>query len=86
MLYYAYFFHKAINKYILAWKKPANNNYNLLQNVFINKNWQQIKQLIKILKPFVSATKHIKGNTNRPSVEGSYSALWELIINIKLLH
>ena len=86
MLRYALLLYKAINKYLLAQKKPANNSYNLFQDALTNKDQQQVKQLVKILKPFILATKRIKGNTNSPSVKGLYSALQELITNIELLY
>jgi hypothetical protein len=38
-------------------------------------NWKQVEQFIKILKPFISATKCIEGDTNSPSVKGLYSTL-----------
>ena len=75
MLRCTYLLCKAINKYLLAWRKPANNSYDLLQDALTNKDWQQVEQLIKILKPFILATKHIKGNANSPGVKGLYSAL-----------
>ena len=77
---------KAINKYLFAQRKPANDSYNLIQDLLTNDNWKQVEQLIKILKPFILATKCIKGDTNSPSVKGSYGALQELITNIELLH
>ena len=46
-----------------------------MQDLFTNDNWKQVEQLVKILKPFILATKHIKGNINSLSVEGSYGAL-----------
>jgi len=45
----------------------------------------EVKQLVKILKPFILATKYIKGDTNSYGIKGLYRALWELIINIELL-
>ena len=78
--------YKAINKYLLAQRKPANNSYNLSQDALTNKDWQQVEQLVKILKPFILATKRIEGNANSPSIKGLYSALQELITNIELLY
>ena len=87
MLCYVLLFYKIINKYLLAQRKPANNNsYNLFQDIFINKNQQQAKQLIKILKPFILAIKRIKNNANSPSIKSLYSALQELITNIKFFY
>ena len=77
---------KAINKYLLTQRKLANNSYDLTQDSLTNDNWKQVEQLIKILKPFISATKRIKGDANSPSVKGLYSALWESITNIELLY
>ena len=76
---------KAINKYLLAQRKPTNNSYNLSQDMLTDKDWQQVEQLIKILKPFISVTKCIKSNTNNLRLKGSYKALQESIINIELL-
>ena len=77
---------KAINKYLLAQRKLANNSYDLTQDSLTNDNQKQVEQLVKILKPFILATKHIKGNANSPSVKGLYSTLQELITNIELLY
>ena len=77
---------KAINKYLLIQRKLANNSYDLMQDLLTNNNWKQVKQLVKILKPFILATKRIKGNANSPSIKGLYSALQELITNIELLY
>ena len=77
---------KAIDKYLLAWRKPANNSYDLSQDALTDDDWQQVERLIKILKPFVSATKRIKGDANSSGVKGLYGALWELITNIELLY
>ena len=38
-------------------------------------NWVEIKQLVKILKFFISAIKYIKGNINNYGVKGLYRAL-----------
>ena len=86
MLHRVLLLRKAINKYLLAQRKPANDSYDLSQDALTNKDWQQVEQLVKILKPFISATKHIKGDANSPSVKGLYSARWELITNIELLY
>ena len=77
---------KVINKYLLTWRKLANNSYDLLQDALTNNNWQQVERLVKILKPFILATKRIKGDANSPSVKGLYSALQESITNIELLY
>ena len=86
MLHYTLLPRKAINKYLLAWRKPANDSYDLSQDALTDEDWQQVEQLVKILKPFVLATKRMEGDANSPGVEGSYGALWESIINIKLLY
>ena len=86
MLRRALLLHKTINKYLLAWRKPANNSYDLLQDALTNNNQQQVERLIKILKPFISATKRIEGDANSPGVKGSYGALQKLITNIELLY
>ena len=78
--------YKAINKYLLTQRKLANNSYNLAQDSLTNDNQKQVEQLIKILKPFILATKRIKGDANSPSIKGLYSALQELITNIELLY
>jgi len=57
-----------------------------LQDTLTDEDWQQVEQLVKILKPFVLATKRMEGDANSPGVEGSYGALWESITNIELLH
>ena len=59
---------KAINKYLLTQRKLANNSYDLIQDSLTNNNQKQVEQLIKILKPFILATKYIKGDANSPSV------------------
>ena len=86
MLRYALLLRKVINKYLLAQRKPANNSYDLSQDALTIKDWQQVEQLIKILKPFILATKRIEGDANSPGVKGLYSALQELITNIELLY
>ena len=86
MLYCTLLFYKAINKYLLAQRKPANNSYNLSQDALTDDDWKQVEQLIKILKPFISATKRIEGDANSPSIKGLYGALQELITNIELLY
>ena len=72
--------------YLLAWRKPANDSYDLSQDALTDEDWQQVEQLVKILKPFVLATKRMEGDANSPGVEGSYGALWESITNIELLY
>ena len=86
MLRRALLLRKVINKYLLTQRKLANNSYDLLQDALTNNDWQQVERLVKILKPFISATKRIKGDANSPGVEGLYGALWELITNIELLY
>ena len=75
MLRRAYLLRKAIDKYLLAWRKPTNDSYDLSQDALTDEDWQQVEQLVKILKPFVSATKRIEGDANSPGVKGSYGAL-----------
>ena len=86
MLRRALLLRKAIDKYLLAWRKPANDSYDLSQDALTDDDWQQVERLVKILKPFISATKRMEGDANSPGVEGSYGALWESITNIELLH
>ena len=38
-------------------------------------DWAEVEQLIKILKPFILATKRIKGDANNPRLKGLYRAL-----------
>ena len=78
--------YKAINKYLLAQRKLANDSYNLTQDSLTNNDQKQVEQLVKILKPFILATKYIKSDVNSPSVKGLYSALQESITNIELLY
>ena len=75
MLYWALLLKKGINKYLLSWRKPANNSYDLIQDFLTTEDWAEVKQLVKILKPFISATKRIKGNANNPRLKGLYRAL-----------
>ena len=82
----AWILRKAIDKYLLAWRKPVNDGYDLLQDVLTDDDWKQVEQLLKILRPFVLATKHMEGDANTPGVEGSYGTLWESITTIELLH
>ena len=70
---------------MLFWRKPANDSYDLTQDFLTTEDWVEVEQLIKILKPFVSATKRMEGDANNPGLEGLYGALWELIINMELL-
>ena len=79
-----YFLKRGINKYLFSWRKPTNNSYNLIQDFLTIENQAEVKQLIKILRPFILATKYIKGNTNNPRLKGLYRALQKLIINIEL--
>ena len=46
-----------------------------MQDFLTTENQMEVKQFIKILKPFISATKYIKGNTNNPRLKGLYKAL-----------
>ena len=57
-----------------------------MQDFLTKEDWVKVKQLVKILKPFILATKHIEGNANSYGVKGLYRALQELIINIELLY
>ncbi len=68
---------------MLFWRKPANNSYNFMQDFLTIKVWVKVEQLIKILKPFISAIKCIKGNINNLGLEGLYGVLWESIINME---
>ena len=86
ILRYILLLRKAINKYLLAQRKPANDSYDLSQDALTNKDQQQVEQLVKILKPFILATKRIEGDANSPSIKGLYSTLQDLITNIKLLY
>ena len=77
---------KAITKYLLAWRKPANDGYDLSQDALTDDDWNQVEQLLDILRPFLAATKRMEGDANTQGVEGSYGALWESITAIELLH
>ena len=57
-----------------------------MQDSLTNNNWKQVKQLIRILKFFILAIKHIKNNANSFGIKGLYNILWELIPNINLLY
>ena len=46
-----------------------------MQDFFIIKDQAKIKQLIKILKPFILATKYIKSDANSLRLKGLYRAL-----------
>jgi hypothetical protein len=46
-----------------------------MQDFLTIEDWAEVKQLIKILKPFILATKRIEGNANNPRLKGSYRAL-----------
>ena len=46
-----------------------------MQDFLTTEDWAEVEQLIKILKPFILATKHIKSNANSPRLEDSYRAL-----------
>ena len=70
---------------MLSWRKPANDSYDLTQDFLTTEDWAEVEQLVKILKPFVLATKRIEGDANNPRLKGLYGALWELIINMELL-
>ena len=79
---------KAIQKYCLSWRPPANekNGYDLRQDFLTDSDWKLIEQLVKLLKPFMKMTKRMEGDANASGVEGSYGALWESIISLDTLH
>ena len=86
MLHRALLLKKGIDKYLLSWRKPANDSYDFTQDFLTTEDWAKVEQLVKILKPFISATKRMEGDANNPGLEASYGALWESITNMELLY
>ena len=68
-------FCKGIDKYMRAWRQLDRDIIDLLQDTLTDADWVNVKCLIKILRPFVQATKYIKGDANTPNIKGFYSAL-----------
>ena len=77
MLWRALLLKKGINKYLLAQRKPTNNSYNLTQDFLTKEDQVEVKQLIRILKPFILATKYIEGNANSYSSRSMPRDIWK---------
>ena len=67
--------------------KPANNEsaFSLAEDTLTDDEWDQVQELIKLLKPFEKLTKLLQANTTLAGSEGSYGSLWEVLPGLQLL-
>lgn len=65
----------ALKRYCRDWRPAPHETYDLTADFLDYAEWEELRHLEELLRPFYWSTKHIEGN----AVTGSHGALWEVI-------
>jgi len=68
---------RTIDRYCNEWQKPKDkDSVDLLKDFLNDKDWEELRHYQELLRPFQKATLRTEGR----AINGSYGALWEVLL------
>ena len=66
-------------------KEKEEAPYSVTADAIRDEDWTEVRQFLKLLRPFVTATIHLQGNSEDEGFEGARGSLWEIFTWMDLL-
>jgi hypothetical protein len=66
-------------------KEKEEAPYSVTADAISDEDWTEVRQFLKLLRPFVTATIHLQGNSEDEGFEGARGSLWEIFTWMDLL-